>query len=88
MAAAASSLIERPRFEKEGGLGTLPLFTQQRIHQLENTPTGYDTEEYTMLNELLEAEFTVRTYPAPECYHIAASLMNETAPVTQGGGSA
>ena len=61
----------------EGGLGTLPLFTQQRIHHLERTPKGFETQEYALLNERLESAFTVRTYPAPECFQTAASLMNE-----------
>ena len=50
-------------------------------------PNGYDTEEYTLLNELLEADFTVRTYPAPECYQTAAGLMNEEIYVGMQGAS-
>ena len=35
--------------ETEGGLGTLPHFTQQRIRALEATPGGFQTEEYRLL---------------------------------------
>ena len=69
---------------------------------LEAMPGGFQTEEYRLLNALLEAAFTVfrgglhpnpnpnpnpnpspnqaaftvRTYPAPECFKRAAALMN------------
>ena len=73
--------------ETEGGLGTLPLFTQRRIRALEATPGGFQTEEYRLLNEVLEAAFTVRTYPAPDCYKRAAALMNEEIYVGMQGAS-
>ena len=73
--------------EVEGGLGTLPLFTQQRIRALEATPGGFKTEEYRLLNEVLEAAFTVRTYPAPDCFKRAAGLLNEEIYVGMQGAS-
>ena len=61
--------------------------TQQRIRALEATPGGFKTEEYRLLNEVLEAAFTVRTYPAPDCFQRAAGLLNEEIYVGMQGAS-
>mmetsp|Transcript_26025 Transcript_26025/g.42962 ORF Transcript_26025/g.42962 Transcript_26025/m.42962 type:complete len:411 (+) Transcript_26025:100-1332(+) len=71
----------------EGNLGTLPPFTQERIRKLERTPGGFDSLEYKLLNEHLEASFTVRTYPAPDCFKTAAALMNSEIYVAMQGPS-
>lgn len=64
--------------EIEGNLGTLPPFTKQRIRHLESMPagSGYKTREYELLNEALEAAFTVRTFPPPDCYKTSAAGVN------------
>jgi hypothetical protein len=38
---------------------------------LEITRGGFQTKEYELLKENLEAAFAARTYPAPDCFKVA-----------------
>ena len=73
--------------EVEGGLGTLPPFTKRRIRRLEALPGGFETDEYKLLNEALEAAFTVRTFPAPDCFRASAAGVNAEVYVGMQGAS-
>ena len=59
----------------EGNLGSLPPYIQGRLHALEAS-RAFDSEEYKQLNKVLEASFTVRTYPPPDCYMAASAGIN------------
>ena len=61
--------------EKEGSLGTLPPYIQQRILALEKDQ-AYDTAEYQALNDVLTGYFTLRTQPAPDCWQEAVDGAN------------
>ena len=72
----AQSYIEAQWDEKEGNLGSLPPFVQQRIKRLEKKHQ-YDTPEYEAIDEVLTTFFTLRTAPAPDCFTKSASGLNK-----------
>lgn len=60
--------IEAQWDPKEGNLGSLPPYVQQRIHDLERRK-AYDSKEYQALDSVLTTFFTLRTAPAPAPRH-------------------
>ncbi|KAL9184327.1 hypothetical protein ACHAXT_002413 [Thalassiosira profunda] len=51
---------------REGNLGSLPPFVQERIHVLAENE-AYDSEEYEAINDVLTSFFTSRIAPMPDC---------------------
>jgi proline-specific peptidase len=53
--------------ERDGTIGSLPPFVQERIRKLE-ADKAYDSQEYAEINEILTTKFTCRTAPLPDCF--------------------
>ena len=82
----AQRYIEAQWDEKDGSLGSLPPFVQNRIKKLERKQQ-YDTAEYQAIDEVLTTFFTLRTAPAPDCFTKSASGLNEEIYVGMQGAS-
>ena len=54
----------------------LPPFVQRRLRALD-AARDFGSAEYRALAKAMEARFTVRTYPPPDCYTRASGLMND-----------
>eukprot|EP00397_Hematodinium_sp_SG-2012_P015727 GEMP01016024.1.p1 GENE.GEMP01016024.1~~GEMP01016024.1.p1 ORF type:complete len:413 (+),score=80.72 GEMP01016024.1:21-1259(+) len=72
----AKEYIEAQWDPTEGSIGKMPDFTQERIHYLESKQL-YHSAEYTKISRILTAQFTVRTYPAPDCWMKALNDSNK-----------
>jgi len=52
---------------KDGDLGNLPPYVQERIKLLESNE-NYGSKEYQAIDDVLTTFFTLRTAPAPDCF--------------------
>ena len=82
----AQRYIEAQWDEKDGSLGSLPPFVQNRIKKLERKQQ-YETAEYQAIDKVLTTFFTLRTAPAPDCFTKSASGLNEEIYVGMQGAS-
>jgi len=70
----------------EGNLGTLPMVMQNFIKQCE-AGGDFQNEVYLQIVEDLTAQFTVRTFPPPECVAYCNTVFNEEVYVRMQGPS-
>ena len=87
--ANAKTYIEAQWDEEEGNLGTLPQAMQDNIKKFEeaddftnpvSSPSlplpARPPQEYLAIAEMLTAQFTVRTFPAPDCVQYCGTVVN------------
>jgi proline iminopeptidase len=72
--------------DRDGTIGSLPPFVQERIRKL-LADKAYDSQEYAEINEILTAEFTCRTAPFPDCLVHSANNVNTEIYVEMQGAS-
>ena len=82
----AKSYIDAQWDSRDGNLGTLPPFMQDRIHALEENHQ-YDSAEYQAIDDVLTTYFTLRTAPAPDCFTESAAGLNKDIYVGMQGAS-
>ena len=72
--------------QKDGTIGTLPPFVQERIRKLVEDQ-AYDTKEYEDIDDILTTKFTCRTAPLPDCFLQSVNGANEEIYVGMQGAS-
>jgi len=70
----------------EGNLGTLPKIMQDAIKLYEEAE-DFQNENYLRIVDDLTSQFTVRTFPAPECVSYCSTVLNEEVYVRMQGPS-
>ena len=82
----AKLYIDSQWSQEDGTVGSLPLYVQEQIRQLEDTG-AYDCDEYREIVDILTTQFTLRTAPFPDCYLESSRTANEEIYVGMQGAS-